>query len=184
VHPQLEDYLRQIEAIKQDSQNLVAGLSNKQFNWHPAPGSWSIAECLDHLIVVGSLLLARIDEGIEQARTKQLFSEEPFSYGLLGKRFVSSQEPPVKKKVKTFKQYVPPPDRSLDKVVPEFMALQNEFEERIRAADGLNLSRIKISSPVSKLIRFNLAVWFAATAAHERRHLWQAQQVKESINVA
>lgn len=135
--------------------------------------------CLDHLNVAGSKLLPLIDEAIDRARKRELFSLGPFNYGLLGNRFIRSQEPPVKRRMKTFKQYLLPPDRSLPEVESTFLDLQDQIIDRIRAANGLDLSRIKIGSPVNRLIRFNLAAWFAATVAHERRHLWQARRIRE-----
>ena len=33
----------------------VAGLSAAQFKFRPAPGQWSVAEVVDHLIVVGPI---------------------------------------------------------------------------------------------------------------------------------
>jgi hypothetical protein len=39
------------------------------------------------------------------------------------------------------------------------------------------LGRVKVRSPAMKLLRFPLGGLFAIMAAHERRHLWQAQQV-------
>jgi DinB superfamily len=180
--PQLQEFIREIEAIKDDARDLIDGLNERQFNWHPESGGWSIAECLDHLNVTGSKLLPLIDGAIDRARQRELFSLGPFNYGLLGNRFIRSQEPPVKRRMKTFKQYLPPPDRSLPEVESAFLDLQDQIIDRIRAANGLNLSRIKIGSPVNRLIRFNLAAWFAATAAHERRHLWQARRIREHQN--
>jgi hypothetical protein len=177
--PQLQGFIREFESIKGDAKNLIDGLNERQFNWHPSPGGWSIAECLDHLNVAGSQLLPPIDAAIERARNRELFSQGPFTYGLLGNRFIRSQEPPVKRKMKTFKQYIPPRDRSRPEVESEFLDLQDQIIDRIRAANGLDLSRIKIGSPVNRLIRFNLAAWFAATAAHERRHLWQGRKIRE-----
>ena len=182
LNPQLQGFIDEIQGVKKDAQKLVQELNERQFNWIPEPGSWFIAECLDHLTVVGSKLLPLINDAVDRARKVRLFSQGPFNAGFLGRRFIRSQEPPVKRRVKTFKQYIPPRDHPLDEVILRFMRLQDQIIDRIRAANGLDLERIKISSPVSKLIRFNLAVWFAATAAHERRHLWQAKQIRKNPN--
>ncbi|RPH35406.1 DinB family protein [bacterium] len=178
--PQLEDYQHQFERIKQDAEELIAGLNPYGFNWHPAPGSWSIAECLDHLIVAGNLLLPGIDEAIRNAQAKNLRDEGPFRYGVRGTLFIRAQEPPVKRRIRTSPQYVPSTARLTEDVQREFRELQDRLIERVKAADGLNLSKMLIPSPAISWLRFNAAVWFAATAAHERRHLWQARRTKES----
>ena len=178
--PQLEDYQQQFERIQKGAEELIVGLSPYGFNWHHTPGAWSIAECLDHLIVVGNLLIPRIDEAIRAAREQNLLGAGPFRYGVRGLLFIRAQEPPVRRRIRTFPDYVPPTTRVTEDIQREFMALQDRLIERVKSADGLDLSKMLIRSPAVSWLRFNTAVWFAATAAHERRHLWQARRIKES----
>jgi hypothetical protein len=177
---QLEDFQRQFERIKKDAEELIAGLNPYGFNWHPASGSWSIAECLDRPIVAGNLLIPRLDEAIRSAREQNLQSTGPFHFGVKGTLFIRAQEPPVRRKIRTFPEYVPPAARLTEVVQREFIELQDRLIERVRFADGLDLSKMPIRSPVVTWLRFNIAVWIAATAAHERRHLWQARRIRES----
>ncbi len=177
---QLEDFQHQFGRIKQDAEQLIAGLNPYGFNWHPSPGSWSIAECLDHLIVVANLLLPRIDEAIRNAKEKNLRGAGPFHFGLRGTLFVRAQEPPARWKVRTSPQYLPSTARATEDVQREFMELQDRFIERVASADGLDLARMMIRSPAYAWLQLNTAVWFASTAAHDRRHLWQARRIKES----
>lgn len=51
----------------------------------------------------------------------------------------------------------------------------------LRSADGLDLARIKVTSPVTRLLRLSLGQWLAGLAGHQRRHLWQARQVKTEL---
>lgn len=178
--PQLEEYQQQFERIRKDAEDLIAGLNPYGFNWHPAPGSWSIAECLDHLIAAGNLLTPKIDEAIRDAQEKNLNASGPFAYGLRGKLFIRMQEPPPRWKTRTLPGYVPPTARLTEVVQREFLELQDRLIERVNAADGLDLEKMIITSPVVSWVKFNAAVWFAATAAHERRHLWQARRIRES----
>ena len=43
----------------------------------------------------------------------------------------------------------------------------------IENADGLHLAKVKVVSPVSRLIRFSLGQCFRALIGHEKRHLLQ-----------
>jgi hypothetical protein len=52
-----------------------------------------------------------------------------------------------------------------------------QYVDRLRQANGLDLSRSKVRSPVASWLYFPLGIGFAATIAHEQRHLWQARQV-------
>ena len=180
--PELAEYRRQFEAIKQDVQDLVAGLTDEQLNWHAQPGVWSIAECLSHLTVTGTLYLPQIESKINEARTRQLFNQGPFRHSFIGNWFVRSLEPPVKRKFRAPKKFVPTPDQPLAKVLPEFLSVQESFLHFLKEANGLHLARIKVASPVTSLLRLTLGQSFALTTAHERRHLWQAREVKNHPN--
>ena len=54
--PRLAELQMQFAAVKADSSELVNGLKESQFNWRPNPQSWSMAECLLHLNMVGDRL--------------------------------------------------------------------------------------------------------------------------------
>jgi hypothetical protein len=174
----LQEYQRQIEAINADARDLLAGLSEAQINWCVAAGQWSIAECLDHLTVTNRELLERIKGALADAWSRGLTSRGPFRYGMIGNMIVRSMEPPAKMKIKAPKIFKPRSSQSPEVVTRDFFAVQDEILKLIREANGLNLARVKITSPVTKLIKLSLGQAFGLIATHERRHLWQARQVK------
>jgi hypothetical protein len=175
----LEDYRRQIEAVNDDARDLLAGLSEAQVNWRPTAAHWSIAECLDHLTVTNREMMERIEAAIKEARSRGLTGRGPFRYGMVGNMIVRSMEPPVKMKFKAPKIFKPRADQSLEAVSQDFFAVQDELRRLIEEANGINLSRVKITSPVTKLIKLSLGQSFGLLATHERRHLWQARQIRE-----
>ena len=176
----LQEYQRQIEAISEDARDLIDGLSEAQVNWRPTAAHWSIAECLDHLTVTNRELMERIEAAMSDARSRGLTSRGPFRYGLIGNMIVRSMEPPVKMKFKAPKIFKPRPDQLLEAVARDFFTTQNELLRLIKEANGINLARVKITSPVTKLIKLSLGQAFGLIATHERRHLWQARQVKDN----
>lgn len=176
----LEDYRRQIEAVNKDARALLAGLSEAQVNWRPTPAHWSIAECLDHLTVTNRELMKPIEAAIEDARAKGLTGLGPFRYGIIGNMIVRSMEPPAKLKFKAPKIFKPRPDQSLEVVARDFFAMQDELLRLINEANGINLARVKVTSPVTKLIKLSLGQSFGLIITHNRRHLWQARQVREN----
>ena len=175
---ELEDYRLQIEPIKTRCDALVAGLSNEAFNWRPEQGRWSICECLDHLNITAELYLPVIDGAIAKSRSQGLLGDVPARRGLIGGWIVRFSEPPPKRRVKAPKVFLPKAEQPLDSVVPKFIELQDRLVERLRQANGLDLWRTKIRSPAIALLRLSLGETFALMTAHERRHLWQAEQVK------
>ena len=180
--PDLREYQSQFDAIKRDADDLLAGLTDAQFNWRAVPGRWSIAECLAHLNITGQMYLPIIDRGINEARSRQWFGRGPYRHGLLGRLFIRYTEPPAKYKVKAPKLFAPLPEHLLAVVAPAFASLQDQLLRRIREANGIDLGRVRVTSPVSKLLKLSLGQCFAFIAAHERRHLWQARQVKNEYN--
>lgn len=174
----LQEYSRQIEAVSEDARDLLKDLSEEQFNWQPAPGVWSIAECLDHLAVTGRELGKNINAAISDAWAKGLVGRAPFRYSVIGNMIVRSQEPPVKMKFKAPKIFRPRENQSLAEVARDFFALQGEILRLIREANGLHLARVKVTSPVFNIMKLSLGQSFGLVATHERRHLWQARQVR------
>ncbi len=176
MHRELEDYLRQIAAVKTDAQDLVAGRSDAEFNRRPAPGRWSAAECLDHLNNVRKMLPA-IDRTIADATARGLRGEGPFRYGWFTRWMIRTFEPPPRWRFRTAKILEPSHEPlARDAVLREFLSLRDELANRVRRADGLDLKRAIVISPVSRLVRMPLGGYFAFLLAHDRRHLWQAWQ--------
>ena len=177
---ELRDYCEQIENIKEDAQELTAPLTDPQFNWRPAAAKWSISECLAHLNAVNGADLSDLRAEITRARQSGLTSNGPFRYGFLSRKFIAYTEPPPKLRVPAPKQYLPQPNLSKDAVVPDFLSIHDTLLELIRDSNGLDLARVKVSTPISKAIKFSLGQRFGLLTAHDRRHLWQAWQVRKN----
>jgi DinB superfamily len=176
--PEIEGYLDQLASINQDVPGLVAGLTHDQFNWRPSPDRWSIAQCLDHLNLTAARFIPAIDGALADAGRRNLHSQGPFTYPLLERWFTQSQEPPPRMRSGTFKTLKPPVSLQPQDVLTRFSGWQDQFEQRLRQADGVDLQRARHRSPVLPLVKWRLGTMFALTMAHERRHLWQAREVR------
>ena len=120
---------------------LLFGISPDQFNWRPAPGRWSISECLTHLNVVDGLDADLLARAVTDARAKGWTSAGPFRYNALSTWLIGLLEPPVKRKGKAPKIYVPPPDRPLETVQCDFYRIHDRLVEILGMAEGLDLAR-------------------------------------------
>lgn len=178
--PELELRRREYEAAADQARRLVEGLSDAQLNWRPAPGAWSIAECLDHLRVTADEILAELDPAMERARARGRTGSPPFRYGWVGSWFVRAVGPRTERsrKMPSPRIYRPVSEHAGDRVLPAFVELQERLVERLGRANGLDLG-IKVRSPVSPLLRIALGQWFEAIAGHQVRHLQQAGAVRE-----
>ena len=187
MNQELATLITEIDANVSHAETITHALSDAQFNWSPAPGRWSMAQCFMHLNVANSTEIPVISAGIARGRERKITGEGPFTYGLLSRKLVASQDLPVKKKFKAPKLYVPPPHAGLDQTLAEYRRISAEFRRIAFTADGLDLARVKCVLPVLPallrwLIRMPLGARFALLTTHDRRHLWQAEQVRHESN--
>jgi hypothetical protein len=184
--PELQDLLRQIDAIKADGHAVCAGLSESQFNWRPGEGRWSIAECIVHLNKSVAATLPAFDRAIAEGRAKGRLakSDAPSRYGWFSRWMIGSMEPPPKRRMKTFPIFAVPVGgtHSMTTVLPEFVAVRDQLAERVRRAEGLDLQGNRTVSPVTRLLRMPLGAYLRFVVAHDRRHLWQARQVRNALS--
>lgn len=106
-----------------------------------------------------------------------MYSEGPFTYSWLARMFVRLLEPPPRFRAKTPEAFQPPPARTRHEIMAAFRAYQVQYVDRLRQANGLDLARARVRSPVASWMHMPLGTGFAAMIAHERRHLWQARDV-------
>ena len=177
---ELESYGDQLLSVRQDATGLMSGLTDAQFNWQPEPGRWSIAGCFEHLNKsAAQLFIPRIDAAIAAARSRNLRSDGPFAYSAFERWCVKTNDAPPRRRFKAPKRFHPAPNLSLDDVRSQFLRWQDEFSRRLRDADGLDLARAKGSSPIP-FVKWSLGAFFQLMLAHERRHIFQARQLRQN----
>ena len=175
--------ITEIDANMSHAESLAAGLSQQQFNWRPDPATWSIGQCLAHLNAVNGQDLAPLRASIADGKSRRLTGEGPFTYGFLSRKFIASMEPPAKRKFKTSKTYVPAEDSNPHTTLAEFRRISKDLRELAQSAAGLHLARVKTTmSALPALLRIFVKMPIGARleliTAHDRRHLWQAEAVR------
>lgn len=180
--PTLPEDLREIQsqlaASDHEAQGLLRDLDEEQLNWRPDERSWSIAQCLDHLNVTNRVYLAPMLLAIEEARRKGAARKGPVHLGFFGRWFVASLEPPPKRKLPAPRKIVPAVRKGRAELIEEWRLSQAEADAVLREAAGIDLNGTRFVNPFFSLIRFSVGTGFQVIAAHERRHLWQAKQVR------
>lgn len=162
---------------------LINSTDGRLFTVRPQPASWSAAECLAHLSVSSEMFLPVIRTAVDDGRRNGLTAKqkkEP-TMDLLGRVLRWAMEPPIRKRYKTTAPFVPKSVRAKADAFGEFAALQSKLIDLLHDARGLDLTKIRITSPFDRRVRYNLYSAFRILTAHQRRHLWQAEQAVAAL---
>jgi DinB superfamily len=175
MNPVLDDYASQFEQVRNDAASTLGRLTPDQRNWNPATGKWSVGQHIAHLIIVGQQFVDSVKPALADARARGLSGSPPYRAGWFWTFMRGHAEPPPRRRFKASRAVTPPPVAA-ETVLSEFANLENAIAECIRSAEGLDLGRIRIPSPLP-MITMNLSQGFILQAAHQRRHLWHCHQV-------
>ncbi len=158
------------------AQNIAQGLSSMDMHWNPAPGSWSIAQCLHHKAITIKLYAQGIDRLLAKAvRTDP--TTAPYSPGWIAKKVIAVASPGGKRGLRAPKLFTPSEDPPTDGL-EDFLHWQEWLVNRMGAARMLDLNRPKLRSPALPLVRFSLGETFEMMLGHNFRHLNQALAVR------
>lgn len=170
----------ELVANDQTAQALLVGLTEEQLNWRPAPGSWSVGQCLEHLCILNELYLPAISaalQGKPDAPVEQITS------GWFGRWFIrrfAEASPNIKRAPAPSK--IRPTARVGLSVLDRFMSSNKACRELIIRARAKNVNGIRFWNPLVPGIRFTVGTGLQVIASHERRHLLQAERVRGSAN--
>jgi len=162
---------------------LVADLTDEQTRWQPEPGRWSVGQCIAHLNITGVKYRPPMTDAIARGRQRGLTGTSPYQGRTIAGRFLLFiLDPDKRRRAKSLGAFQPPEGSSLKlpSLVEEFRSVQEGWHQLLADADGLALGRIVFASPVSRLVRVNLAEAFEINSLHEARHLGQAERVMAS----
>jgi DinB family protein len=176
--PELQRLLDDIDDADRRGAAIAASCSDEQFYWRPQNGDgWSIAQCLDHLGVMNVVYGAAIRDGIEAARRRGSTRREPARPGYLGGKFVRSMEPPVTRRLRAPRKGKPAPVKERQIILAGYRAGHDLTRQLIADAATIDANQARFKNPFVPLLKFSIATGLFVIAAHDRRHLWQAEQV-------
>jgi DinB superfamily len=183
--PDIKDLEDQLDAAERDAQALAAGLAEERGGWRSETGSWSVAECLDHLATANRVYLHAMEEPAARAREQGRFRRGPAVPGFVGHWFVRTMEPPVKApfRMKAPRIIEPRAAPPLATAFASFGTSQDEVRAFLRGYADLDLAAVRFPNPFVRGVRFSLATGLHVIIAHERRHLWQAWRVRRAAEV-
>ena len=173
----LPELINEAEAVTRDVQSTFGQLNAEQLNWKPNTDSWSVAQCLDHLLNANSEMLGVFDPVINGTKRTRFVERLPVLPGLWGRLMVKAVSPQGKQKLKAPPAAAPSASKLDSQIVSRFVAKQQEIIQKLKAVEGLNPDKVIITSPFLGVITYSLTDAARIIVAHERRHFEQAQRV-------
>lgn len=174
----LEEVLEKAETLAGQAAARFGALSAAQLNWKPAPESWSIGQCFDHLMVSNKTYFPALEKIARGEKQNTWWENMPFLPGFFGSLLLRSLHPDSQRKVKTVPVFRPSESLIPGSIIGDFVNHQNELIERILRTDSFDHERVKITSPASKLITYSLQDCCLILITHEERHIRQAERVQ------
>ncbi|CAN5569723.1 DinB family protein [soil metagenome] len=176
----IHDRLREVEQVSEQTRQLTSDLAAAQLRWPPPSGGWSIAQVFEHLVTSHTGYLEKLPEVIDAARERgDRAARGEWRPSLAGGFLLRSVDPKNERRGPSPRSWRPGTEPRAD-AVEAFLHTQEELTALLHRAEGLDLNRIRTSSPVSKLIRLNLGDCFAILAAHGQRHMRQVERIRRS----
>ncbi|MFN0110858.1 MAG: DinB family protein [Blastocatellia bacterium] len=173
----LPELLIESESIASDVQSAFGNLSVEQLNWKPNADSWSVAQCLDHLITSNGLMLAIFDPVINGTKRTSFVERLPLLPSLMGRMMVKFVAPQGTQKLKAPPSAAPSSSKLDPQIVNQFVTLQQEVSQKFKAVEPLNPDKVIVTSPFIGVITYSLLDACRIISAHERRHFEQARRV-------
>jgi hypothetical protein len=173
MNAQLTEMSEQLRANSKRAEDIVAKAGIDRIAVRPRENAWSIAECLVHLTLGTMSYFPLWPDSLRQAGPQQ----GRYRMDFIGRMLAWVFEPPARFRAKSPANFMPVDIGSPDDVLPRFLLSQESLLAVVAGADGLAIDRIKIVSPAASRVRYSVWSSFCITAAHERRHLWQAERV-------
>lgn len=173
----LRDTVQQLSRIDEEVRGRTAGLSPEQLSWSPPEGGWGVGQVLAHLATTNESYLDRIPTALQSARVGGEASKlPPWRPSFFGRLLIRSLDPDSTRRVPTPRAWRPrnqaPPD-----ALPRFLESQRRLTELAESAAGVDLTRARLSSPASRLVRLNAGDAFRTFVVHGWRHLSQIDRV-------
>lgn len=176
MNAKINNWLARIDQNTQAFQSAFGHLSKEQLNRKPNAETWSIAQNIDHLMVINNTYPPVINEIRRGTYKLGWMSKIGFLVRFFGRMILGSVKPDRKRKMKTFSIWEPEKTVVEEDILAKYAQHQTELKRLIQdCADLLEKGQV-IGSPANKKIVYTLENAFEIIVTHEERHLEQAKE--------
>jgi len=164
-----------------DAAALADNLTESQLDWSPAPGSWSIAQCLEHVAIVTTRFADQLGPIVGHARRRihrdatrdaaRDAQDATYRPRWWGRRFLARTTTPAAWR---------PTERPLPGALTRATDALRRITALAVASDGIDLNHVTIAAPQDAgWLRPTVGDALTTAVAHARRHIDQARHVRQ-----
>lgn len=165
--------------VADDARATFGSLTSEQLNWKPAPESWSVGQCFEHIIKTNEQFYPEFERLASGTRKNTFFQNySPFT-GMMGRFLIKAVSEDSKKAKAPSKDIVPPSDISPD-IIERFATHIAGVNLLIEKCAGADRKKTVVSSPFLSVFTYTLDDAYTVLVEHTRRHFRQAKRVMEA----
>jgi hypothetical protein len=177
----IEKFLSEAPLLIETANKKFSGLSESQINWKSSKERWSIGECVEHLVITQNLYNSKIKE-LQPLFANSSEGEVKFKHTFGGRMILKYVDPDSTTTTKTFKVFNPSSKQINTDIIRSFCEEVETMISFAKKLKGANLTKLKISSPLTKLLKMNVGDALLINLYHNKRHLNQAEKVLNENN--
>jgi hypothetical protein len=166
-----------IDKVNDEIRSLTHGKDQALLNWKPSDDQWSMAQILDHLIIINDSYQAIPDALSKDQYRIPFLGKINFIVKFFGQQILKSVQPNESKKSRTFPIWEPSRTDYSKEIVDDFFKSQEKLKKWINDNEVLIAENPVISSPANINIVYRFRTLLDIIVAHEQRHVLQIAKI-------
>ncbi len=173
----LSELIHEAQAVTVEVRSNFGPLDSTQLNWKPTAEAWSIAQCIQHVMLTNEQLFQIFEQVLRGQRRQTWLERLPILPSIFGPLIIDAVSPQATRKVKAIPKLQPSASSIDAGIIDKFVAHQDRLVELLGQLKPIDLKRIIVTSPVVSFVTYNLLHACTIMVRHEQRHLLQAKRV-------
>jgi len=173
--------ISELNAADKRATALAKALSPQQLNWRPRPHEWSVGQCLEHLRVTNEVYCEAMSNSLVD---HPLTLVQDITPGWFGQWFIRSYIEPSPGTKRRAPRKIRPSAQVDSSILDQFLKSNQRARELIHRARNYDVNRIRFKNPFVPMVRFTVGTGLEILSKHQRRHLLQAERIRDSLELS
>ena len=170
----------EIDTVTQLFVDNFQSLTEAELNWKPKADVWSVAQNINHLMVINATYYPVIQKIRAGNYALPWHGHVGWLVRWFGGVILKSVGPDRNRKMKTFPIWEPSKSDLPGSILHGFKGHQEDLKQLMNSCADLIAANTVICSPANRSIVYTLETAFDIMVAHEQRHLQQAIEINQA----